>query len=154
MKERIIERQNNQVVQHYSNTDCDGFSCPWIDTMEQYATISWCYRLDIRRHKVEGQGNSIELRCTIFYYNPRSHIHGTEIMTKPYDDSNWKEEYKSYTSNKRYLELLENGPKSLSQAWLLGALYNEWKKMKGYDKLDPKPNEGQNQSHMKEFFER
>ena len=75
-------------------------------------------------------------------------------MTKPYDDSNWKEEYKSYTSNKRYLELLENGPKSLSQAWLLGVLYNEWKKMKGYDKLDPKPNEGQNQSHMKEFFER
>ena len=73
---------------------------------------------------------------------------------KPYDDSNWREEYKSYTSNKRYLELLENGPKSLSQAWLLGALHNEWKKMKGYDKLDPKPNEGQNQSHMKEFFER
>tara|TARA_A100001388_G_scaffold264517_1_gene235847 strand:+ start:908 stop:1153 length:246 start_codon:yes stop_codon:yes gene_type:complete len=75
-------------------------------------------------------------------------------MTKPYDDSNWREEYKSYTSNKRYLELLENGPKNLSQAWLLGALHNEWKKMKGYDKLDPKPNEGQNQSHMKEFFER
>ena len=75
-------------------------------------------------------------------------------MTKPYDDSNWREEYKSYTSNKRYLELLENGPTSLSQAWLLGALYNEWKKMKGYDKLDPKPNEGQNQSSMKEFFER
>ena len=75
-------------------------------------------------------------------------------MTKPNDDSNWREEYKSYTSNKRYLELLENGPKNLSQAWLLGALHNEWKKMKGYDKLDPKPNEGQNQSHMKEFFER
>ena len=46
---------------------------------------------------------------------------------KPYDDSNWREEYKQYTSNKRYLELLENGPKQLSQAWLLGALYNEWK---------------------------
>ena len=75
-------------------------------------------------------------------------------MTKPYDDSNWKEEYKSYTSNKRYLELFENGPNSLSQAWLLVALYNELKKMKGYDKLDPKPNEGQNQSSMKEFFER
>ena len=27
---------------------------------------------------------------------------------KPYDDSNWREEYKQYTSNKRYLELLEN----------------------------------------------
>ena len=53
---------------------------------------------------------------------------------KPYDDSNWREEYKQYTSNKRYLELLENVPKSLSQSWLLGALYNEWKKMKGYNK--------------------
>ena len=49
-------------------------------------------------------------------------------MNKSYDDSNWREEYKSYTTNKRYLELLENGPKSLSQAWLLGALHNEWKK--------------------------
>ena len=24
---------------------------------------------------------------------------------KPYDDSNWREDYKQYTSNKRYLEL-------------------------------------------------
>ncbi len=72
---------------------------------------------------------------------------------KSYDDSNWREEYKSYTSNKRYIELLENGPKSLSQSWLLGALYSEWKQIKGYDKLDPKENEGQLQSSMKEFFE-
>ena len=43
---------------------------------------------------------------------------------KPYDDSNWREDYKQYTSNKRHLELLENGPKQLSQAWVLGALYN------------------------------
>ena len=50
---------------------------------------------------------------------------------KPYDDSNWREDYKQYTSNKRYLELLENGPKQLSQAWILGALYTEWKKIKG-----------------------
>ena len=75
-------------------------------------------------------------------------------MTKPYDDSNWREEYKSYTSNKTHLELLENGPKQLSQAWILGALYNKWKKIKGYDKLDPKENEGQLQSSMKEFFAR
>ena len=73
--------------------------------------------------------------------------------TKPYDDSNWREEYKSYTSNKRYLELLEHGPKSLSQSWLLGALYNEWKKMKGYNKLDPKENDGQCQSSLQEFFQ-
>ena len=39
-------------------------------------------------------------------------------MNKNYDDSNWREEYKGYTNNKRYIELLENGPKSLSQAWL------------------------------------
>ena len=70
---------------------------------------------------------------------------------KPYDDSNWRADYKQYTTNKRYLELLENGPKSLSQSWLLGALYNEWKKMKGYNKLDPKENEGQLQSSYKEF---
>ena len=72
---------------------------------------------------------------------------------KSYDDSNWREEYNRYTSNKRYIALLENGPKSLSQSWLLGALYNEWKQIKGYDKLDPKENEGQLQSSMKEFFE-
>ena len=71
---------------------------------------------------------------------------------KLYDDSNWREEDKSYTTNKRYIELLENGPKSLSQSWLLGALYNEWKQIKGYNKLDPKENEGQLQSSLKEFF--
>ena len=75
-------------------------------------------------------------------------------MDKPYDDSNWREEYKQYTSNKRHLELLENVPHSLSQAWLLGALHNEWKRIKGYNKLDPKENVGQNQSSLKEFFER
>ena len=47
------------------------------------------------------------------------------MTQKSYDDSNWREDYKNYTSNKRYLELLENGPKSLSQAWLLGALHND-----------------------------
>ena len=73
-------------------------------------------------------------------------------MTTPlYDDSNWREEYKSYTSNKRHLELLENGQKGLSQSWVLGALYNEWKKIKGYNKLDPEENEGQLQSSFKEF---
>ena len=75
-------------------------------------------------------------------------------MDKPYDDSNWREEYKQYTSNNRHLELLENGPHSLSQAWLLGALYNEWKRIKGYNKFDPKENVGQNQSSLKEFYER
>ena len=73
------------------------------------------------------------------------------MTQKSYDDSNWREEYKNYTSNKRYLELLENGPKSLSQAWLLGALHNEWKKIKGYKDPDTE-NKGQLQSSLKEFF--
>ena len=73
---------------------------------------------------------------------------------KLYDDSNWREEYKGYTSNQKHLELLENGPKSLSQSWILQALYNEWKKIKGYNKLDPKENEGQLQSSMGDFFKK
>ena len=71
-------------------------------------------------------------------------------MNKPYDDSNWREEYKAYTSNKKYLELLENGPKSLSQSWILGALYNEWKKIKGYK--DPEPPDVS--SSMSEYFQK
>jgi len=73
-------------------------------------------------------------------------------MTTPlYDDSNWREEYKSFTSKKMEIELLENGPKSLSQSWHLQALYSNWKKMKGYDKLDPKENDGQLQSSFSEW---
>jgi hypothetical protein len=71
------------------------------------------------------------------YPIPKTRIEHFIMTTKPYDDSNWREEYKNYTSNSKHLELLENGPKSLSQSWILGALYNKWKKMKGYK--DPEP---------------
>ena len=63
--------------------------------------------------------------------------YGGHGMTKDYDDSNWREEYKGYTSSKYELDLLENGPRSLSQSWMMGALHNKWKKMKGYK--DPEP---------------
>ena len=53
------------------------------------------------------------------------------------DDSNWREEYKAYTSSKYELELLEHGATSLSQSWVLGALYNKWKKIKGYKEPPP-----------------
>ena len=53
------------------------------------------------------------------------------------DHTNWREEYKNYTTSKYQLELLENGAKSLSQSWILGALYQKWKKMKGYKEPDP-----------------
>ena len=68
-----------------------------------------------------------------------------------FDDSNWKEEYKNFTTNKKYLELLENGAKSISQGWILGSLYNKWKRLKGYDKYDPIENKGQPQSSYKDW---
>tara|TARA_B100001063_G_C16717930_1_gene531836 strand:- start:1122 stop:1340 length:219 start_codon:yes stop_codon:yes gene_type:complete len=54
-----------------------------------------------------------------------------------YDDTNWREEYKSFTSDKRELELLENGPDSLASSWCLMAMRQKWKKIKGYK--DPEP---------------
>ena len=54
------------------------------------------------------------------------------------DSNNWREEWMNYTSNKKELELLENGAKSLSQSWYLQVMYNRWKKMKGY-KEPPQP---------------
>ena len=49
----------------------------------------------------------------------------------------WRDEYKGFTRNKMELELLENGPKRLSQSWHLQALYSNWKKIKGIK--DPEP---------------
>ena len=48
------------------------------------------------------------------------------MTEKPYDDSNWREEYKGYTSSRYELDILENGPRSLAQAWMMGALHNKW----------------------------
>ena len=50
---------------------------------------------------------------------------------------NWREELKAYTTDKRQLELLENGPISLSQSWIMGALHQKWKRIKGIK--DPEP---------------
>ena len=73
-------------------------------------------------------------------------------MEKTYDDSNWREDYaKNFCNNKRHLELLENGPHSLSQAWLLGALHNKWKKIRGIK--EPPVGKGY-QTSLKEWFRR
>ena len=58
------------------------------------------------------------------------------MTNKPYDDSNWREESIPYYTGQR-VELLLNGPKSLSQSWIMGAMYNEWKRRNGYK--DPEP---------------
>ena len=72
---------------------------------------------------------------------------------KLYDDSNWSEESIPYHSGKQ-AELLRDGLHTLAQSWMMQAMYGHWKKRIGYDKLDPKENEGQLQSSMKEFFQR
>ena len=74
------------------------------------------------------------------------------MNAKPYDDSNWEQEYLSYKHvNKKQRELLEKGPKSISQSWLLGVMYSEWKRIKGYHKYDSNENKGQYQSSLKEW---
>ena len=67
----------------------------------------------------------------------------------PYDDSNWREESKPYTQSKLQLEVLENGPRSLAQSWMMQAMKNQWKKRNGYK--DPEPPDCQ--SSMEEFNE-
>ena len=53
------------------------------------------------------------------------------------EDINWREEMKGYTNSQYQLELLENGPRSLSQSWMMQVLHQKWKKMKGI--VDPEP---------------
>ena len=56
---------------------------------------------------------------------------------KTFDDSNWREEYKSYTSNRMELDLLEQGPKSLSQSWHLQGVFSYWKIVIGISDREP-----------------
>ena len=56
----------------------------------------------------------------------------------PWDDSNWREEFKSSRHLSKYqLEILENGPRSLAQSWMLGAMHGQWREMNGYKYPDP-----------------
>ena len=73
------------------------------------------------------------------------------MRTWQVDNTSWRKDYADkYCNNKRHLELLENGPQSLSQAWLLGALHNEWKKINGIK--EPPSKESGYQTSLKEFF--
>ena len=60
----------------------------------------------------------------------------------------WREEYRGMKVLGKYQrELIENGPKSLAQSWMMQAMYNDWKKKKGI--VDPEPPDCQ--SSMKEW---
>ena len=50
----------------------------------------------------------------------------------------WREEYKLMKClNKRQMELLDRGPDSLSASWILMAMHNDWKRMKGIKEPEP-----------------
>jgi len=60
----------------------------------------------------------------------------------------WREEYRGMKVLGKYQrELIENGPKSLAQSWMMQAMYNDWKRKKGI--VDPEPPDCQ--SSMKEW---
>ena len=73
------------------------------------------------------------------------------MRTWQVDETNWRKDYaENFCNNKRHLELLEKGPQSLSQAWLLGALHNEWKKIRGIK--EPPSRESGYQPSLKEWL--
>ena len=64
-------------------------------------------------------------------------------------DQNWREEYQGMKVLSKYqIDLLQNGPKSLAQSWMMGAMHNDWKKKKGIK--DPEPPDCQ--SSLEEFL--
>ena len=72
-------------------------------------------------------------------------------MINKYDDSNWRSEYidlKGYQLKERQIELLEKGPDSLSASWPLGAMYQDWKKIKG---IPPEPDPPDCSSSFKDW---
>ena len=52
------------------------------------------------------------------------------MTNKTFGNRNWREEYKNYMTSEFHQELLDNGAISLSQIWILGALYQKSKKKK------------------------
>ena len=73
----------------------------------------------------------------------------TPVPKTEWDDSNWRQEYAGMKIvSKLQRDLLENGPKSLSQSWIMQAMHNDWMKIKGYKHPEP-PDVS---SSMQEFF--
>ena len=67
---------------------------------------------------------------------------------------NWRKEYLEMKGrlSKYQINLLKEGPQGLSQAWLLGAMHQDYKRMKGIK--EPPYRESGYQTSMKEFFRR
>ena len=64
------------------------------------------------------------------------------------EEINWREELlESANFNGKQERILREGPRSLVDSWILGALYSHWKKLSGY-REPPVPN---TQSSFQEF---
>ena len=72
------------------------------------------------------------------------------------EEINWQKEIlASKKFNDQFSRrILKNGAKNYMQGIYLGYMYSRWKKLRGYDKFDPKENTGQMQSSLKEFWKR
>ena len=72
------------------------------------------------------------------------------------EEIDWgKEILESRRFNSKFQKnLVEQGAKNFMQGIYLGYMYSRWKKLKGYEKFDPKENTGQMQSSLKEFWKR
>ena len=72
------------------------------------------------------------------------------------EEIDWKKEIlESRRFNSKFQKnLLEDGANNFMQGIYLGYMYSRWKKLKEYDKFDPKENIGQLQSSLKEFWKR
>ena len=71
------------------------------------------------------------------------------------DTTSWRKEYLEMKAglSKFQIQLLTEGPTQLAQAWILGAMHQDYKKMKGIKEPDTE-NRGQHQSSLKEFLTR
>ena len=69
--------------------------------------------------------------------------------------SSWRAEYLETKTGltESQIRLLKEGPTQLAQAWLLQAMHNDYKKMKGIKENHHKENNGQLQSSLEDFFE-
>ena len=75
-------------------------------------------------------------------------------MTNKSHHTSWRKEYLEMKAgrSKLQIQLLKEGPQQLAQAWLLGAMHQDYKKMKGIK--EPPSRESGYQTTMKEFFAR
>ena len=74
-------------------------------------------------------------------------------MTKNSPHTQWRQEYLEMKGglSQSQIRLLKEGPNQLSQAWLLQAMHNDYKQMKGIKETPSK--ESGVQTSMKEWFQ-